>query len=193
MSLPTRISVKAKRQGEKALDGHRAGWSEEDLKAIEQVYPQGMTVQQIVDEFRARGERLTEATFRKYVQLGLLPRSVRVGRKGKHRGSQGLYPTGAVRQLVRIRALMAEGVTIEEIRSELLFLQGELDELRRHIERIEGLVGEALRARRAEGRAVPLAEERLERAREQGRGLLRSLEDIERQLTMQARMVRAKV
>ena len=55
-------------------------------------YPDGLSTQQIVELFAVEGERLSEATFRKYVQLGLLPRSVRVGRKGKHRGSQGRYP-----------------------------------------------------------------------------------------------------
>ena len=48
---------------------------------------------------RPKGVRLSEATFRKYVQAGLLPRSKRVGRKGKHRGSQGLYPVEAVRRI----------------------------------------------------------------------------------------------
>ncbi len=192
MSVPKRIGVTIQERTESPAGGP-TGWSEEALADLEARYPKGMTVQQIVDAFVARGERLSEATFRKYVQLGLLPRSVRVGRKGKHRGSQGLYPVGAVRQLVRIRRLMADGMTIEEIRRELLFLQGELDELRRQIERIETLVSHALQERRAEGRPVPLAEERLRQAQDQGRGLLRSLEDIERQLTMQARMVRAKV
>ena len=70
---------------------------------LERSHPSGMSVQQIVDACAAQGERLTEATFRKYVQLGLLPRSVRVGKKGKHRGSQGLYPASVVGQLQRIR------------------------------------------------------------------------------------------
>ena len=47
---------------------------------------------QIVEAFTDAGVRLSEATFRKWVQLGLLPRSRRVGRKGKHQGSLGLYP-----------------------------------------------------------------------------------------------------
>jgi hypothetical protein len=51
-----------------------------------------MSVQQIVATVTGKGDKLTEPTFRKYVQLGLLPRSVRVGRKGKHRGSQGPLP-----------------------------------------------------------------------------------------------------
>jgi hypothetical protein len=79
-------------------------WSDEEFEAIEQAHADGMSVQQIVETFTARGSRLSEATFRKYVQLGLLPRSVRVGRKGKHRGSQGLYPATAVRQIDHIRA-----------------------------------------------------------------------------------------
>ena len=87
---------------------HTTPWTEDDLQKIEAENPKGMTVQQIVEAFTAQGERLTEATFRKYVQLGLLPRSVRVGRKGKHRGSQGLYPATAVRQIDHIRRLMAQ-------------------------------------------------------------------------------------
>ncbi len=169
------------------------GWSEADLEALEARYPQGMTVQQIVDEFVARGERLTEATFRKYVQLGLLPRSVRVGRKGKHRGSRGLYPVGAVRQLVRVRRLMAEGLTIEEIRRDLLLLRGDIDELRRQIDRITEMVEATLRQRRQDGRGASLAERKLEEARTQGRRLLEVLEQLEHQLTMQSRMGRAQV
>ena len=63
-----------------------------ELAEIERSRPQGLTSRQIVDLFETRGIRFSEATLRKYVQLGLLPRSVRVGRKGKHRGSCGLYP-----------------------------------------------------------------------------------------------------
>jgi len=37
----------------------------------------------LLDVFPPRGIRFSEATLRKYVQLGLLPRSVRVGQKGK--------------------------------------------------------------------------------------------------------------
>src|SRR5687767_11072551 len=95
-----------------------------------------MSVQQIVEVLGAVGERLTEATFRKYVQLGLLPRSVRVGKKGKHRGSQGLYPATCVRQVQLIRRLMQQGFTIEEIQTRFLFLRGDLDALRGQLERV---------------------------------------------------------
>ena len=83
------------------------GLSDAELEALERDHPEGFSTQQVVDLFAARGARISEATFRKYVQLGLLPRSVRVGRKGKHQGSQGLYPTSVVRQLDLIRRLMA--------------------------------------------------------------------------------------
>ena len=74
-----------------------------------------MTSAQIVEAFTAGGVKLSEATFRKWVQLGLLPRSRRVGRKGKHQGSLGLYPASVVRQIAAIRLQMAAGLTVEDI------------------------------------------------------------------------------
>lgn len=65
---------------------------DDELDEIERQSPAGLTSRQIVDLFTARGIRFSEATLRKYVQLGLLPRSVRIGRKGKHRGSCGSIP-----------------------------------------------------------------------------------------------------
>src|ERR1700712_5257716 len=97
-----------------------------------------MSVQQIVSACAGLGEKLTEATFRKYVQLGLLPRSVRVGKKGKHRGSQGLYPASIVGQLQRLRKLMAQGFTIDEIRSRFSFLSSDIGELNKELGRVMG-------------------------------------------------------
>src|SRR4051812_28046770 len=73
--------------------------ADRELEEIERTWPDGMTSRQIVDVFETRGIRFSEATLRKYVQLGLLPRSVRVGRKGKHRGSCGLYPSHVIRRV----------------------------------------------------------------------------------------------
>src|SRR6516165_10478880 len=89
--------------------------SDKDLREIERTHPEGLTSKQIVDLFESRGVRFSEATFRKYVQLGLLPRSVRVGRKGKHQGSCGLYPATTARRILAIKKMMAEGHTIEDI------------------------------------------------------------------------------
>lgn len=169
----------------------REGWSEEELAAIERAHPRGMTVQQIVDVFASRGEKLTEATFRKYVQLGLLPRSVRVARKGKRRGSQGLYPASVVRQIDAVRRLMSQGYTMEEIQREFLFIRGDIEELTRQLERIYAAVEVVLGER--EGEADDFAMKQLTEAKELGRELLGRLSGIEKRMSMRARMARAAV
>src|SRR5678810_1147280 len=88
---------------------------EREMDEIERAWRNGLTSRQIVDVFETRGIRFSEATLRKYVQLGLLPRSVRVGRKGKHRGSCGLYPSHVIRRVNTVKGMMAEDRTIEEI------------------------------------------------------------------------------
>lgn len=93
---------------------------EDELRAIEGTYADGITAVQIVDVFTSRGIKFSEASFRKYVQQGLLPRSRRVGRKGKHRGSLGVYPAKTVRRINDVKQLMAEGYTIEEIQGQFL-------------------------------------------------------------------------
>ncbi len=177
--------------------GHQRGdrepanqaWSSDELEELEQGHAEGMSVQQIVDAFTARGSRLTEATFRKYVQLGLLPRSVRVGRKGKHRGSQGLYPATAVRQIDHIRRLMSQGFTMEEIQKEFLFVRGDIDALSRQLKRVYQAIEDAVEDR-AEEVGVGDA---IQDVRELGKELVEKLEAIERRLTMRARMARAAV
>ncbi len=167
--------------------GHVVQRSDEaNFDAVAARYPDGMSVQQIVEELASRGERLTEATFRKYVQLGLLPRSVRVGKKGKQRGSQGLYPATSVGQVQLIRRLMAQGFTIDEIQSRFLFLRGDLDALRGQLERVLTQLAGAHDADELLGRE-------LEEARRIGTGLFDKLRDIERRLSVQARMERAAV
>lgn len=93
---------------------------EEELRAIEGVYETGITAVQIVEVFTARGIKFSEASFRKYVQQGLLPRSKRVGRKGKHRGSLGVYPAKTIRRINTVKQLMSDGHTIEEIQGQFL-------------------------------------------------------------------------
>src|SRR5262245_30254242 len=104
-----------------------------ELDAIERAHPQGLTSAQVVELFRARGVKLSEATFRKYVQLGLLPRSRRVGRKGKHQGSMGLYPASAVRRVNDIKRMMGEAYTIEEIRRSFLRFRDEIEAVERNL------------------------------------------------------------
>jgi hypothetical protein len=94
--------------------------SEADLRAIEDTYADGITAVQVVEVFVSRGIRFSEATFRKYVQQGLLPRSRRVGRKGKNKGSLGMYPAKTVRRIDHVKRLMGEGYTIEQIQAQFL-------------------------------------------------------------------------
>src|SRR5437764_8025981 len=106
----------------------------DDYDALEEEHPQGISAAQIVDFFAPRGVKLAQATFRKYVQLGLLPRSRRVGEKGKHRGSKGLYPASAVSRIHVIKSLMDEGMTLEDIRHSFIFFRGQLDGVERAFE-----------------------------------------------------------
>lgn len=94
--------------------------ADDELRAVEGQYAEGITAVQIVDVFTSRGIKFSEASFRKYVQQGLLPRSRRVGRKGKHRGSLGVYPSKTVRRINDVKRLMADGYTIEEIQGQFL-------------------------------------------------------------------------
>src|SRR5258708_4967368 len=96
------------------------GFSYHELARMEKRYPQGISSDEIVEIFTRKGTKFTEATLRKYVQLGLLPRSHRVGMKGKHRGSHGRYPATVVRRIQRLKGLM-ETYTIEQIQREFLF------------------------------------------------------------------------
>src|SRR6266550_3881136 len=116
----------------------------DDYDALEEEHPQGISAVQIVDFFVPRGVKLAQATFRKYVQLGLLPRSRRVGEKGKHRGSKGLYPASAVRRIHVIKSLMDEGMTLEDIRHSFIFFRGQLDGVERSLDELFAALEKAI-------------------------------------------------
>ncbi|HET8733496.1 MAG TPA: MerR family transcriptional regulator [Anaeromyxobacteraceae bacterium] len=97
-----------------------------EIDRLERERAGGITSREVVRIFESRGARLSESTFRKYVQVGLLPRSRRVGRKGKHTGSTGLYPVEVVRRINLIKRMMAEGMTLEEIRGSFVGLKNQL-------------------------------------------------------------------
>lgn len=169
-----------------------AGFDEEALHALEVAHPDGLSTQQVVDAFAARGAPLSEATFRKYVQLGLLPRSVRVARQGKRRGSQGLYPASVVRQVDLIRRLMAKGYTIGEIQSEFMFLGADIDSVARQLKQLLAVAEKAIGQR--EGVAPDeVAQRALSEAKGLSEQLVERLRSIEKRLAMRARMARAAV
>src|SRR5512140_3553978 len=105
----------------------------EEIARIEAQHAGGLPAKAILEIFAPRGVALSEGTFRKYIQAGLLPRSRRVGRKGKHRGSQGLYPVEAVRRINAIKKMMAEGLTLEEIRRSFVFFKNQIDQVDREL------------------------------------------------------------
>src|SRR5882672_3991089 len=94
---------------------------EATLTDLERGHEAGFSSAEILSLLEQHGVKFSEATLRKYVQLGLLPRSVRVGKKGKHQGSQGMYPSAVIRQILRIKEMMADDLTIEQIQREFLF------------------------------------------------------------------------
>jgi DNA-binding transcriptional MerR regulator len=94
--------------------------TESQVREVEAANPEGLTSQELIAAFASRSVKFSEATLRKYVQLGLVPRSRRVGQKGKHLGSRGVYPVRAVRRINTIKRLMGERYTIEEIQARFL-------------------------------------------------------------------------
>jgi DNA-binding transcriptional MerR regulator len=115
-----------------------------EIEEIERTCPDGLTSRQIVDVFETRGIRFSEATLRKYVQLGLLPRSVRVGRKGKHRGSCGVYPAYVIRRVNAVKGMMADNLTIEEIQRSFARFKDDIDAVEKDLrELLSGFEREA--------------------------------------------------
>lgn len=153
---------------------------EEEIRAIEGTYPDGITAVQIVDVFTSRGIKFSEASFRKYVQQGLLPRSKRVGRKGKHRGSLGVYPSKTVRRINAVKSLMADGYTIEEIQGEFLLYTDLVEGVAEHLTELwTRLVGDVAQL---EPKAKRELEKELADARRDGDRLVERLGDITRRV-----------
>jgi DNA-binding transcriptional MerR regulator len=126
------------------IEGAMAQREQDEFDALEAEHPQGISASEIVEFFHPRGVKLAQATFRKYVQLGLLPRSRRVGEKGKHRGSKGLYPASAARRIHVIKALMDEGMTLEDIRHSFIFFRGQLDGVERSLDELFAALEKAI-------------------------------------------------
>lgn len=152
--------------------------SDDELRAIEAAHTEGMTAVQVVEVFAARGMRFSEATFRKYVQLGLVPRSRRIGRKGKHRGSLGVYPAKAVRRINAVRRLMDEGRTIEEIQAALLRFADVIETLEEGLTELFGRFESELISPRFDGKARKNLRRDLDDARRDADELLKRLDDL---------------
>jgi hypothetical protein len=92
-------------------------FSREELAQLQRTHKDGITSAQLVTLLGEREVKFSEATLRKYVQLGLLPRSRRVGRVGQRRGSVGMYPPSIIAQIAAIKSGLKGNLTLEAMRS----------------------------------------------------------------------------
>ena len=144
------------------------------LLRLERERPAGVTSAEVVRLFEARGVRLSAATFRRYVQVGLLPRSKRVGRKGKHTGSTGLYPVSVLRRIALIKRMMAEGYTVEQIRGSFVPVRNRLEDVEKGIVELMEDLGRKVRTHPRRRRF----EAELARAEREARAALRRIEKV---------------
>ena len=115
-----------------------------EIRKLERQYEAGVSSLAIVEIFQSKGERFSEATLRKYVQLNLLPKSRRVGTRGKHKGSSGVYPVSIIGLINEIKRTLAAGATLDEIRYTSVGLVGEVHALRRVVQETTARFGEAI-------------------------------------------------
>jgi len=146
----------------------------EEIARVERERAAGITSGEVVRLFESKGARLSASTFRKYVQMGLLPRSRRVGRKGKHTGSTGLYPVSVVRRIALIKRMMAEGYTVEDIRGSFVTVRNQLEDVEKGLTE---LVAQLSQKARVHPRRKQFEEE-LSRAEREARSALERLERV---------------
>jgi len=156
--------------------------AESVLQNVERDHRDGITSADLLAFFASQNIRFGEATLRKWVQLGLLPRSIRVGQKGKHQGSKGKYPVRVVRLILRIKELMARDLTIEEIQNKYLFVRGDIEALQTSLDNIFTTLDGIVEAgdREVSVRAV---QPDIEEMRTAAKTLVERLERIEKRLT----------
>lgn len=153
-------------------------FSSRELEEIERSHRGGISSSQVLRLFQEKGVKLSEATFRKYVQLGLLPTSRRVGEKGKHRGSRGLYPATVVRRIALIKRLMGADLTLEQIRDSLLSIQNEIEQTEDKLKRLLRSMESRLDRLQAEGKDDAGLRQDYESAQKSASELLKTLQHM---------------
>ena len=91
-------------------------FTRDELDELQKKFKDGITSAELIALVNARGFRFSESTLRKYVQLGLLPRSKRVGRPGQRRGSIGMYPPNILSHIMEIKRGLKDDRTLDDIR-----------------------------------------------------------------------------
>lgn len=157
--------------------------AESVLLEVERDHQDGITSADLLAFFASQNVRFGEATLRKWVQLGLLPRSVRVGQKGKHQGSKGKYPVRVVRLILRIKELMARDLTIEEIQNKYLFVRGDIEAMQTSLDKIFTTLDGIVKEGGDREVAVRAVQSDIEEVRTAAQTLVERLERIEKRLT----------
>ena len=159
--------------------------TDEELNEFERVYRDGIATLDVVKIFRERGIRVSEATFRKYVQLGLLARSHRVsaGGRGKHRGSKGVYPFSVVRRINDIKRMMAEGLTIDDIVRASMKFARDINQIDTGLQRLFSDMFQEVSGPHFDMSLRPRVESELQEAQTTARTLILKLETIDQNIT----------
>jgi DNA-binding transcriptional MerR regulator len=157
------------------------------LTLIEKEHQVGLTSVELLDIFARYGIQLSEATLRKYVQIGLLPRSVRIGSKGKHRGSKGIYPVSVVRQILRIKEMMAHNYTIEQIKRDFLFMRSDMEQLEAALGQLFKKLSAVIRERKRDAYSQTMVRD-VGEARSLSKDLMEKLARIEARLSTGAKL-----
>jgi len=107
-----------------------------ELRKINEQFAEGISSKEIVKIFQNKGVRFSEATFRKYVQMGLVERCKRVGQKGKHRGSHGMYPVTTVERINAIKKMISGDVTLEQLKDSYFSIRQKMEEVDRMLSEV---------------------------------------------------------
>lgn len=150
-----------------------------EVKKIADRFGEGISSKEIVKIFQNKGIRFSEATFRKYVQMGLVERCRRVGQKGKHRGSHGLYPISTINRINSIKKMISGDVTLEQLKGSYFSLRQKLEEVDRILNDVSGDIKVMCEEKgKRERHDVQLSRE-VENIKKNGQRVIRSLEKLE--------------
>ncbi|MBN2723783.1 MAG: MerR family transcriptional regulator [Deltaproteobacteria bacterium] len=148
-------------------------------------FESGITSFEVIRIFKEHGIRFSEASLRKYIQMGLLPRSHRTGtgEKGRNRGSRGLYPVNIIKNINDIKRMLVEGLTLDDIVRSTLRFRKEIHGINQELEHLfSSMSSEVLSAHFDRG-LKPIVQEDLSTAKITARTLIEQLENIDSTLT----------
>ena len=114
---------------------------------------------------------------------------MRVGRKGKHRGSCGLYPSHVIRRVNVVKGMMAEDRTIEEIQRSFARFKDDIESVEKDLrELISGFEREA-KAPTVDADGRRELEREITEAKRAAGELVRRISSLERRISAHAEPV----